>query len=390
MRSVREFVILLFTSEHPMNAQHQRRKARNSISCANWICYLLPCLLAVGSTFALVAEGGEVPSYQETIPSSPISGVGQASDDSLPGAENTLHRSLNLVTLDVRVHHSNEALVARLTRAHFRLFEDEIEQSISYFSKDKPPLALVLLVDKSSIVPEYEPIVRQITGELLRSLKPGDRAAVCEFQRQTRCLNDLTANQAKILTALNGIEGHPANSANILDALYGATLYLRNAAAPQQRRAILLISNAGERFQSSAHSDKDVVRTAQEFNVQIQTIQVATFFGLATDHYSDSTATRKWNFSYQTGGEIYFFGKLNWNDRTVGPADKDVPGIDKVLDGIRDRVTLGYYAPASDRHGQYHRLRAMLLNDMGKPIYEGDDESEYVFVYRKGYRAGAQ
>lgn len=120
-------------------------------------------------------------------------------------------------------------------------------------SQARTPLAVVLLVDKSSTAPHYMPLLRQVVTQALGSMMPDDKMMLCEFQESTTCLTRFTANPGEIFDALETIKGKAGSSADFSDALDLAMDHL-GAVAPGPKRAILLVSNAGERFRPSRHS----------------------------------------------------------------------------------------------------------------------------------------
>ena len=169
------------------------------------------------------------------------------------------------------------------------------------------PLAVVLLVDKSSTAPRYITQLRQALAPVMSTLGPGDRIMLCEFQETTQCLTGFSANSNEILKAVETIKGKASSSANFADALDLAMDHLESAAS-EQKRAILLVSNAGERFQSSRHSQAQLVHRAQKLGLQIHMIEIATHFGSDTYHVSDSAAARRETLTSQTGGAVHAFG----------------------------------------------------------------------------------
>jgi len=193
-----------------------------------------------------------------------------------------------------------------------------------------PPLDVVLLVDKSSTAPRYMQLLRQAITQVLSSMAPGDRMLLCEFQENTLCLTHFTSDSEEILAALETIRGKAASSANFSDALDLAMDHLEKA-APGSKRAILLASNAGERFRPSAHSQAELVRRARKSGVQIHMIEIATVFGNSTYHTSDSAAARWEQLCSKTGGGVRSVGVAPLH-QGIQSKDKELSWMEKIID----------------------------------------------------------
>src|SRR5262245_24597756 len=62
-------------------------------------------------------------------------------------SQGTLRVNVNLVILPVTVKDGAGRLVADLARSEFRIFDDEVEQRLEYFSAEAFPLSAVILLD---------------------------------------------------------------------------------------------------------------------------------------------------------------------------------------------------------------------------------------------------
>ena len=106
-----------------------------------------------------------------------------------------------LVLLPVTVKDRSGNLVPDLKKDEFRIFEDDIEQQIDYFSAEAFPLSLVVLIDndlKSKDADQVEPSLRSIVG----GMSTNDEAFICRFDQFFYEGKGFTKDQDKLITEL--------------------------------------------------------------------------------------------------------------------------------------------------------------------------------------------
>ena len=106
-----------------------------------------------------------------------------------------------LVVLPVTVKDHNGSLVPDLKKDEFRVFEDNVEQQITFFTVEAFPLSLVVLIDndlKSRDADQVEPSLRAIVG----GLSTYDETFVCRFDQFFYPGKGFTKDQDKLLTEL--------------------------------------------------------------------------------------------------------------------------------------------------------------------------------------------
>ena len=263
----------------------------------------------------------------------------------------------------------------------------------------RTPLAVVLLIDKSSAAPHYMPLLRQVVTQALGGMMPDDKMMLCEFQQSTTCLTRFTANLGEIFDALETIKGKASSSANFSDALDLAMDHLQ-AAAAGSKQAVLMVSNAGERFRPSRHSQADLIREAQNSGTQIHMIEIATHFGISTYHVADSAAARREQLWHETGGGLYSFGVPELNSETTDEdrwqmeklLQHELSTIAKILNQIRQnaapvpREESPADAVAEEAESPVlHSSPAILTGEMWKAIGWLPTDTETVMVARGGF-----
>ncbi len=130
----------------------------------------------------------------------------------------TIRLNTDLVTVDVVVtdpagNRSNALLKA----SDFKVYEDGVRQQISSFSAADVPFNLVLLIDTSGSTRDEVGLMRRAAERFLDELRPQDRVAVIQFNRQVELLEDLTDDRAKIEESLRLLK--PGSGTSFYDAL---------------------------------------------------------------------------------------------------------------------------------------------------------------------------
>ena len=133
---------------------------------------------------------------------------GPASGSRTPPPETdgfTLKVDVNMVVVEATVRDDKGRIVDDLKGENFHVFEDGVEQKITYFSRDELPLAVALVVDGSgSILPMLGELHRA-AYDTLSQLKPEDQVALYAFAVHPERLVDLTTDRRSIAQSLMGI-----------------------------------------------------------------------------------------------------------------------------------------------------------------------------------------
>jgi VWFA-related protein len=259
--------------------------------------------------------------------------------------------------------------VLNLVAKDFRIFEDDVEQKINYFSKDPFPLSVVFLVDDELPQRTAEMVGRSMTA-VLGGMAPGDEMAVVLFAEFPRTVAEFGSDQDKLSTVLRNTELEnyfpgaasptmtmPPNpttssqevgvpqSAKIIGGeskdLDDAVLYCANMLheRPRDRRKLLLIVSDGRNSHNNIASYKQAVRALLSSDVSVYGIGVSQ---AVLDRKRAAIA----RYVDATGGDIFYAAHR-------GSLEEDYSHI---LDESRNRYTLAYSPSGTDRSKEYHAI----------------------------------
>jgi VWFA-related protein len=145
-----------------------------------------------------------------------------------------------MVLVEATVRDVKGRIANDLKREDFCLFEDGVEQQITYFSRDELSLAVALVVDGSGSISPVLNGLHHAAYDTLSQLKPEDQVTLYAFAAHPERLVDLTSDQKSIAERIMGIGS--AGGTNIADALYESIAYLGQEAR-ERRHAVIMVSD---------------------------------------------------------------------------------------------------------------------------------------------------
>lgn len=107
-----------------------------------------------------------------------------------------------MVALSVTVADSRQKYVPGLHQGDFEVYEDGVRQDLAFFATDEVPLDLAILLDTSSSMLNNMPVVHEAAVGFARTLRGSDRCAVVEFKDSVQVLQPLTADVARLESAI--------------------------------------------------------------------------------------------------------------------------------------------------------------------------------------------
>ena len=284
-----------------------------------------------------------------------------------------------LVVLPVTVKDKQGNLVPDLKKDEFRIFEDNVEQRIDFFTIEAFPLSLVVLIDndlKSKDADQVEPSLRSIVGGLAAS----DETYVCRYDQFFYPGKGFTKDQDKLITELRRTEissrasvappggpfdgptinnipapGAPPNNAGMQainrqstvaldDAVYAAGELLKDR--PRDRRKIILLISDGQNgAKFNTHKYDETLALLLRYNISVYTIATGA-------SYFDRKFTRLVSYSKDTGGDTYYGAKSNTFDEFYS----------RITEQARNQYTLAF-SPKGERKVDYHTLEVRVRRE---------------------------
>ena len=146
--------------------------------------------------------------------------------------DQTLKVDVDLVLVNATVTNPRNQYVTGLEKEHFQIWEDKIEQEITYFSAEDVPLSLGIIFDISGSMKDKFSVARDAAVTFLKTGTPDDESFLVEFANRPEVAVDFT-------TDISDLQNHlifsPAKGMTALyDAVYLGLEKLKTAAIPRK------------------------------------------------------------------------------------------------------------------------------------------------------------
>jgi Ca-activated chloride channel family protein len=279
---------------------------------------------------------------------------------------------VDVVLVEATVRDRHGSIVNGLKRDDFEILEDGVRQHIRYFSRDKLPLALALVIDRSSSIAAVLEELRQAAADTLPLLKPQDRVAMFTFADTPTLAVPLSTDRSAIVDEIPAIL--IGGGTDINDALVKAAQYL-GSAAPNQQHVVILISD-NEATSAGRHDEQQVVRTALETQTSIYSIEIGfqehgrrLFHPLSENSFE---SVRK--MARETGGEVVEL-------RVAGSVES---AMARIIAQLKQRYTLGYESTNKNKDGGFRKIEVRIAGP------SRHWRNHYKIFTRRGYYAPRQ
>lgn len=280
-----------------------------------------------------------------------------------------LKANVDLVLVEATVRNQDGGMINNLKRENFGVYENGVEQQLTYFSRDELPLAVALVLDCSGSMGPVLKQLNHVAFDTLSSLKPDDQVALFDFAARAELLVGLTKNRQRIADFIATIR--PGGGTVIPDALYEAALYLARA-APNRRHAVILVSD-NENTEKGYCDEKRVIHEALESEAVIYSIRVEEgshphSMLVLLPIFRDVSVPK---ITHETGGEVIDARNLN----SIRSA------LTTAISRLRQRYSLGYYSSDRRHDGTFRQIEIQVKDTSNAP------QQKYTVYARSGYYA---
>lgn len=288
-----------------------------------------------------------------------------------------------VVTVPVRVIDRKGRFVGGLTKDDFKIFEDGVEQDVSYFSSEQEPFTVALLLDMSYSTKFQIADIQSAAISFIDQLGPKDKVMVVSFDENVHMLCEPTNDRGQIYRAIRSTKISTGTS------LYEAVDLVMNERLKQikGRKAIILFTD-GVDTTSMRSNDLENLDDARELDALIYPIRYDTYqdvqqmkdkptiinkpvvntgpipgktsipiptvptvvrgsdAGTSAEDYRRAEEYLN-QLALRTGGQIYLadsFGNLNG-------------AFAKIASELREYYSLGFYPPDTTEPGKLRKLK---------------------------------
>jgi VWFA-related protein len=274
-------------------------------------------------------------------------------------AGGTISTQVSLVSLFATVRDKNKRIVPDLKKEDFKVFQDNEEQKIAFFSKEVTlPITIGLLIDTSGSEHNRLPAEQDAATRFLeRVMKKGDEAMVISFDLDVDLLADWTDDKHIIERAINKARVNavggggvvtpgtiPSNTGgtHFYDAVYLACNEKLGTEAG--RKALVIITDAQD--EGSKVKLDEAIEAAQKSDTVVHVLLVHD------PGYSWQPGVAK-KLSDETGGRTI----------EVSSEKRLEEAFDQISEELRSQYQIGYYYPSGKpKDGGFRKIKVEVVN----------------------------
>jgi VWFA-related protein len=269
----------------------------------------------------------------------------------------TIRTEVGLVNIFATVRDKKKQIIPTLKKENFRIFENEQEQKVAFFSAETAlPVTLGLLIDTSGSEQNRLPAEQEAATRFLnRVLRKGDEAMVISFDVDVDLLSDFTDDRAQLDRAIRSARINapmvsmtnpgPLPPESRTRGLRGTAFYDaiwtacgEKLATEAGRKALVIITDADD--QGSKVRVEEAIEAAERTNTVVHILLVHDpGFGWRPDIAH--------KIADATGGRVI----------EVSSEKHLQEAFDQISEELRSEYTLGYYPTNAARDGKFRKIK---------------------------------
>lgn len=294
-----------------------------------------------------------------------------------------LKLSTDLVSFNVSVFDRNGKAAMDLKKEDFKVFENGVEQSLSFFSTDEAPVSWGLVLDRSGSMQRMIGDVYQAALHVMDEGTDDDEMFVATFNKRVELIAGFTRDRRALQNSVAGLR------ADGNTALYDAIAFgLDRMRLGTHQKKVLVVVTDGE-DNSSRVSFKNLVERAKEAGVLIYTIGMFESMNAALrpDGPDAQSAFRRrfgsggWQHARYAEFSREELKKLAEVSGAVAHFPTSIAECKEAMTAIAVEVSrqysVGYYPSNPSRDGKWRKLQVKIDTPGGKTQYAARTRAGY-------------
>lgn len=270
----------------------------------------------------------------------------------------------NVVLINATVVDRNQRPVCGLSRGQFRLFENKVEQRITYFSEEELPLSLVIVLDTSgSMVGKIAGATRALHS-ILDVFGNDDEFSLITVAERAEVAVQWTTDAAEVQN--RAASARPKGRTALLDGIHLALAQLKTS--KNARRSILILSDGGDN--TSRFTERQISRTLDEADVQMYALDMRPEVPVREALPEEILGPRLMDRLCEHGAGRYYQVA---SERALRET------AEHVAREMRSQYVLGFAPSDSSDDGLFHHVQVRLA--------PGNNAPKLTVYWRRGYRA---
>src|SRR5579863_1235726 len=270
----------------------------------------------------------------------------------------------SMVLVPVHAVSASGTNVTDLAAADFRVFEDGVEQEVTYFAQDDAPLSVGLVFDSSGSMGNKIRKSASAAAAFFKTANAGDEFFLVEFGERPKLITPFTSDSDEVYQKI--AHTRPFGRTSLIDAIHLALIQMKNAR--NARKVIVILSDGGDN--RSRLTRGEIKGALSESDVQLYAMGIFDAGDLLKHSREEQNGPRLLDeLAEHTGGRVYTIDNLD-----------DLESISSRLGNVlRSEYVLGYMPSNPSRDGKYRHIKVDLTVSSRTPVPS--------ISYRRGYYA---
>jgi Ca-activated chloride channel homolog len=339
--------------------------------CRQWGAAGIAIAILILSILSIAyAQNSEEPQQEHPRKTKPAleSKIPQQPPASKKKGDYTIGVNVDLVMTYTSVFNKDNHFVSGLKQDNFKVYEDGIQQKITYFTQDDLPVSMGLLLDLSGSMRSKMEQVNKAALAFIKASNPQDEVFLIGFSDEAELLQDYTSDIDEITDALENTVVTGGTVA--YDAIYLGVQKAHDGKKP--KKAVVVITDGEDR--DSYYKLDELLAKVQESDVQVfcigflNEIPNKSLFGSFSKSTAEKARDALIKISDETGGKAFFPDNITDIHQIVA----------EIASELRNQYSIGYFSSNDARDGTFRRVKIEL---------SGSGISNSHARYRRGYFA---
>ena len=257
------------------------------------------------------------------------------------GEDDVVTVDSSLVVVNASITDASGNYIPGLKQNQFSIFENGVEQEISFFAAEETPFAAVVLLDASGSMENRVSLARSAAIKFLDGLRDSDSAEIYRFDSKVSLIQKFS-NSRDVPEKLFDLKADGMTA--LYDAVFQAARDLSDR--PEKRRAIVVLSDGMDTY--SGKSGDKALKAALAANALIYTVDMSSAETDGKSRMQNQGVLR--SFAEKTGG--------TYISSPGGIAMRDA--FRKIVTELGSQYTIAYQPKNSSKDGKWRPIEVRI------------------------------
>jgi len=263
----------------------------------------------------------------------------------------TIRIDTNLVVLRIAVNDKQGLAIQNLKQGAFKVYEDGVQQDVSFFSSEESPVSWGLVLDRSGSMMGTMSDVYEAALHVIDEGTSRDETFNVTFNKRFELISDFTSDRHRLENSVLGLRADGETA--LFDAVAFALDRLKHA---NYRQKVLVVITDGE-DNASRLKFRELIERAEEEEAVIYSVGMfGSMGGLSSLMGGDRDASSELKkLAEVTGASAHF------------PSDVDQcrDVMKQIAREVSQQYSLGYYPLNKERDGKWRNIKVVVAQTSG-------------------------